>query len=152
MSSFDAFVVGAFNGFLVPIRSAWGRFLANYSKTYPELFDANFTVPTTDSVAQKYSGPIVAVSMFAVCDREVPPQAAAAIKSWAAKNRTNIRYLYGRKHVNVLGECSTDDNTGSAVCLSAADEQPKGMRQPIDMHRCSGKRFVRKGNDIQQEL
>ena len=76
--------------------------------------------------------------MFAKYDTKVPQQAMEAIEAWAAKNRSNIRFVYSRKHVEVLGECSTDDHTGGAVCLSAADKQPEGMRQSYDMHRCTG--------------
>ena len=138
ISSFDAIVVGRFNELIFPLQSKWAQSIYNYSMAHPELFDANFTNPTTDSIARVFSGPIVAVSMFARYDTVVPQEAADAIKSWAAKNRTNIRFLYGRTLVVVLGECSTDDHRGGAVCLSAADKQPAGMRQSYDMHRCTG--------------
>ena len=94
------------------------------------MFDVNYTNPTVDSIAEIFAGPIVAVSMFAKYDAIVPYEATAAIHKWRTQgNRTNIRLIHGRTHVEVLGECSTDNHSGAALCLNAETTPAEG-RQP----------------------
>ncbi|GKY90533.1 hypothetical protein MPSEU_000027000 [Mayamaea pseudoterrestris] len=137
LSSFDAVVMGRIN--TIETQSNFGRSLANFSKDHPELFDSSFTTPTVERLSQVYTGPIVAVPMFAAYGQDVKENARRTAENLKrTENRTNIRIVDARKHIMALGEeCGSDESTGVGECLNVA---VKGGRNPADMHRCTGRK------------
>ena len=138
LSSFDAIVMGRFNG--IENTSNFGRGLMNFSLAHPEYFDSRFTTPPIERLADVYSGPIIALPMFAVYGQDVKSNAQRARDKWErSANRTNIFIVETRKHIQAIGnECGSDSLYEIGTCLhSVADNN--GGRDPKDMHRCTGK-------------
>lgn len=133
-ASFDAIIMGRFNRF--ENRSRYGREIIKYSKAHPELFDRDYSSPTIESLAEMYQGPILAVPMFAPHGQDVMESAERAQKE--NPGRDNIKIVDARKHIEVLGECGSDDMHGIGVCLEAGDKSVS--RDPTEMHRCTGEK------------
>jgi hypothetical protein len=137
-SSFDAIVMGHING--VESKLKFGHSIIRFSLARPELFDSpEFPVPTVTKLAEVYSGPVVAVPMFAMHGQDVKTHAEQAIDYRASRNRTaNIEIVDVRRHIQNLGECASDATLTVGTCLDAGDND--GGRKPQEMHRCIGKK------------
>jgi hypothetical protein len=95
----------------------------------PQLVDA----------ARLYSNhPIIAISMFAAND---VARATASRDQFrhAFPNRTNVQFVDGRQHIDMLGlECGSDDKLTVGSCHEPGDIVRNSNRNPADMHRCAG--------------
>jgi len=102
--------------------------------------DLNFArnrPPNVLQIAAAYGGPIVRVSGFASYMQ--PAGRASQRQIQALKNRTNVRYLSGRKYVDRLRlECGGDRGDPLSRCHEPGDGISHNMRSAEQMHRCQG--------------
>jgi hypothetical protein len=128
LQSFDAVVLGKFNRW-AECSAKFKQVMARDGKVIDKSIDIEHIMPPNISaVAEFYSGPIVALSMY---DKKVVKESnktRATVEKMIGDGRENLVYIDARKYVGELGECGSDDKSGkSARC----DEKSPG-------HRCTG--------------
>ena len=147
LSSFDAIVMGRFNPYSSTARS--DKEFLRFSLAHPEFFDSNFTTPTIERLAEAYAGPIIALPMFAVYGQDVKVDAQHTREVWN-NNRSNIYIVETRKHIDAIGhECGSNSLHASGTCQHTS--HVKGS-EPNQMHRCTGKYFLRMLRSLSQSL
>ena len=141
--SLDAIVLGMFNRIRMtpdtPINS-FKLHMLNYSKEHPGDIDVRKTDPPTPTAfAEVFSGPIIAVSMFAMYSQHDSSSSFLhTIDLYEKQNRTNILFLNGRHYMPALGECGSDEHYRAGTCNDPG--LTNTTRNPADMHRCTGPR------------
>lgn len=134
LDSFDVIVLGKFNGF----QDSKGTSFAKLMKTLTAGTDADFErsrPPDVDAVANVYSGPILAVSMFANHDVERTQNILEKIKEIQEGGRDNIAFIDGRAYVPWIGECATDK---SDIVSSCSKDFQSRKKRGKNGHRCVG--------------
>lgn len=134
LASFNVIVLGKFNGF----KESKGTSFAKLMKTLTAGTDADFErskPPDVDAVANVYSGPILAVSMFADHDVERTQNILEKIKAIQKGGRDNIVFIDGRAYVPWIGECATDK---SDIVSSCSKDFQSGKKRGKNGHRCVG--------------
>jgi hypothetical protein len=135
LNDIDALVLGHFNTFKESINSTFMTLMKNLTAGTDADFE-RISPPGIEDVAKVYSGPIIAVSMFADYDVRRHKGVLKQIGALRKKGRKNIFSIDGRQYVPYIGECASDLGMSIGTCLTT-DKSP-GKRH-INGHRCVGK-------------
>lgn len=135
LNDIDALVLGHFNTFKESINSTFLTLMKNLTAGTDADFE-RISPPGIEDVAKVYSGPILAVSMFADYDVKRFQSVLKQIETLRKKGRKNIFSIDGRQYVPYIGECASDLGMSIGTCL-LTDKSP-GKRH-INGHRCVGK-------------
>jgi hypothetical protein len=127
--------LGHFNTFKESINSTFMTLMKNLTAGTDADFE-RISPPGIEDVAKVYSGPIIAVSMFADYDVRRHKGVLKQIGALRKKGRKNIFSIDGRQYVPYIGECASDLGMSIGTCLTT-DKSP-GKRH-INGHRCVGK-------------
>mmetsp|Transcript_28682 Transcript_28682/g.80841 ORF Transcript_28682/g.80841 Transcript_28682/m.80841 type:complete len:215 (-) Transcript_28682:19-663(-) len=138
----DAIVLGKFNIYPEAKNTGFERTMNEQIALIRNTqFDVNIDFqnippPNLTSVAAVYDKiPIISVSMFALQDEY---RAQSVRQEMRTLNRDNLVFVNGRKYMNALGECGSDDKLVVGTCHEPGDVVPNSNRNPADMHRCTG--------------
>lgn len=128
LQSFDAIVLGKFNRW-VECSKKFQDVMTQDGRELDKSIDIKrITPPNMSTVAQVYSGPIVAVSMYAKSAEQQSNKTRAMVAELIREGRKNIVYIDGRKYIGELGECGSDLKTGD----------PGHCNEGSPGHRCTG--------------
>jgi hypothetical protein len=134
LDSIDVIVLGRFNGFAESKRTTFAKLM----KIMTAGTDADFEgrePPDVEEVSKVYSGPILALSMFAHYDMKRARKVSKKIKKIQESDRINILAIDSRKYVQVLGECATDK---SAIVSTCSKDFKSPKKRGMNGHRCVG--------------
>jgi hypothetical protein len=134
LDSFNVIVLGKFNGF----QDSKGTSFAKLMKTLTAGTDADFErsrPPDVDALANVYSGPILAVSMFADHDVERTQDILRKVTTIQESGRDNIVFINGRAYVPEIGECATDKSDTVGTC---SKDFRTAKNRGKNGHRCVG--------------
>ena len=137
LSSFDAIVLGKFNGYKESRGTIFAAAIQNISAGYS---DVNFQItpaPKLHNLAAVYRGPLIYVGMFAKYGQQQKDESIITMKEERRKNnRANIYVIDARKNIKALGECGSDDKYTMGRCHESGDVNAN--RESENMHRCVG--------------
>jgi uncharacterized protein YfiM (DUF2279 family) len=130
LASFDAILLGKFNHLKDSQNSTFMKQMEEISKTNPDVDFFNIRPPGLKQVAAVYDGNIVAFGMFSdKIKAEQEARIMARDEAELHKNgRMNVRYIYGRKFVDILGV-----EGGSMNRMGVGDSH-----EVTTAHRCNG--------------
>jgi hypothetical protein len=137
LSSFDAIVLGKFNGYKESRGTIFAAAIQNISAGYS---DVNFQItpaPKLHNLAAVFRGPLIYVGMFAKYGQQQKDESIITMKEERRKNnRANIYVIDARKNIKALGECGSDDKYTMGRCHESGDVNAN--RESENMHRCVG--------------
>jgi hypothetical protein len=130
LDDFDAVVVGKFNQYSPRNPTNFLKEMLNYTATIPEVDFVNIPSPSVEDVVQLFPNrtAVVALTSFEVNGKiSVQKSTLRAIRKH--KERSNIVFLDGRKHIDSIGmECGSNYHHTVGIC---------GGQE--NAHRCTGK-------------
>ncbi|CAB9505210.1 expressed unknown protein [Seminavis robusta] len=104
LSQMDVIITGEFNSFSDSRGTNHYKMMMAYQKEHPNSTIDFETIPppTVKDLADKYSGPIIHVSMFAKGSAGKSNRMMKQVQN--ETNRTNVRYVKGRKYIYAMQE------------------------------------------------
>jgi hypothetical protein len=128
LRSLDSVVLGHFNRYVPGSSSQFHKGMLEKSDTNPDVDYANITGPLVDQFANTYAGPIVAIGMFEERKSYLNKETDQLVTKLTSQGREKVVYIENRKYVPYLGECGSDNKSGTSDCKETGGS-----------HRCTGK-------------
>jgi hypothetical protein len=129
LASLDALVLGLFNSCNLDANTTFAKEM----KEEAGISCMDREGPKFDDVAAQYSGPLAMTTMFSTHRAEYEHEAHAMVEALKV-NRSNVAYIYSRKHVEALGvECGARKTLKTEDC----GYEEKARK---DEHRCVGEK------------